>query len=87
MTLKLIENEFGTYAAGEHNEMLTEFLQDECNMSSAPLRTLDMQAENPKRRLRHAEKEKPMCRDLITALAVCHNVTPVYDDDTGEKAL
>lgn len=28
-----------------------------------------------------------MCRDLITALAVCHNVTPVLDKDTGQTAL
>ncbi len=40
-----------------------------------------------KKRIRHTDKERPMCRDLITALVVCHNVTPVYDEDTGEKAL
>lgn len=67
--------------------MLTEFLEEECQKSNAPLRIEEMQQEAGKRRIRHADKEKPMCRDLITALVVCHNVTPVYDDETGEKAL
>ena len=86
MTLKLIENEFGTYSAAEHQEMLQGFLRDECEKSAAPLRIDDIQLELG-RRIRHAEKEQPMCRDLITALAVCHNVTPVLDKDTGQTAL
>ena len=28
-----------------------------------------------------------MCRDLITALSLCHNVTPVYDDADNSKSF
>lgn len=38
MTLKYVENEFGTYSASEHQDMLRDFLTDECSKSSAPLR-------------------------------------------------
>lgn len=28
-----------------------------------------------------------MCRELITALSLCHNVTPVYDDVDNSKSF
>jgi hypothetical protein len=48
-----------------------------CTKHNGPLGDIDISDSSKKIR----RKNEYVIRDLITALAICHNVTPAYDEN------
>lgn len=78
MTCKRINTEFAQFSADESSlELLDEILKN-CKLHpNGPAGDFDVLTGklNMKKRDQHQT-----CRDIITALAICNNVTPVMQD-------
>jgi phospholipid-translocating ATPase len=86
MVFKQICFESGNFTE-EGLDELASILRDECRKSSGPLKDVEDNYSNTspeqinKKRLRRNRNN--VVRDAITALSLCHNVTPV--EENGEK--
>ena len=85
MTLKKIAMEY-TQFTSENTEDLQEFLVKNCEAHDGPLGDFahvrsEQSLEGRRRKRRELEFS---VRDLATALVVCHNVTPMYNE-SGER--
>lgn len=87
MIFKQICFESGVFTEESLDE-LTSILEDECKKSNGPLKDVEENFMNMlnsdvnnKRRFRR--NRNSVIRDAITALSLCHNVTPV--EENGEK--
>lgn len=87
MILKKISMEFSNFSTESMHEA-SELLRANCINHNGPLGDLDKLAinegENVKVKLKKRRDPEYTVRDLFTALAVCHNVTPTYNND-GER--
>ena len=75
MTLKRLTLEYWSFNLDE-STALTDFIQlvrDNFDKYTSPLADSNL----PKKRRRDPDM---VCRDLLTALALCNNVTPIYED-------
>jgi phospholipid-translocating ATPase len=69
-------------------DQIQAILVDECRKSNGPLKDyednlINMNQESSSKR-RFRRKSNCVIRDCITALGICHNVTPVYENDIKE---
>jgi phospholipid-translocating ATPase len=87
MVFKTICFESGVFTY-ETVDQIQAILVDECRKSNGPLKDYEdnlinmTQESSSKRRFRR--KSNCVIRDCITALGICHNVTPVYENDIKE---
>lgn len=83
MVFKQIAFEFGAFNEECIND-LRVIVKTECANKKGPMKEYDdHHEENPNKKLRRSRNG--IVRDALTALATCHNVTPVYD--SGEKSF
>eukprot|EP00349_Pseudokeronopsis_sp_Brazil_P006340 CAMPEP_0202969930 /NCGR_PEP_ID=MMETSP1396-20130829/15834_1 /ASSEMBLY_ACC=CAM_ASM_000872 /TAXON_ID= /ORGANISM="Pseudokeronopsis sp., Strain Brazil" /LENGTH=214 /DNA_ID=CAMNT_0049698011 /DNA_START=1018 /DNA_END=1662 /DNA_ORIENTATION=+ len=95
MTFKKVSME---YAEFDNYQDLKIMLDDNCSKHDGPMGDLNLQGHiiqqeqnprNPKQKQNKSKRRDQhfVVRDLLTALALCHNVTPVYPDenDTSKK--
>jgi hypothetical protein len=75
MICKRIMTEFAYFSADETAEDLKDLIMKNCKVfPDGPCGDFDL--ESGKTHSRRREQHQT-CRDLITALAICNNVTPV----------
>jgi len=91
MVFKKISLENGTVFTPEKKHEIVKYLKKNCEKYNGPLGDIEEkvkgladQADKKKKRLFRREKDC-LVRDLISALVLCHNVTPV--DDNGSRVL
>ena len=89
MIFKEICFETGNFTEESLDE-LSNIVEDECKKSNGPLKDVEdnltnmyQSGDNQKRRFRRNRNN--VIRDAMTALALCHNVTPV--EENGERVL
>lgn len=87
MIFKQICFESGIFTEESLDE-LSSILQDECRKSNGPLKDvednyLNLNVMNNESKRRFRRNRNCVIRDAITALSLCHNVTPV--EENGEK--
>jgi len=87
MVFKTICFESGVFTY-ETVDQIQAILVDECRKSNGPLKDyednlINMNQESSSKR-RFRRKSNCVIRDCITALGICHNVTPVYENDIKE---
>jgi phospholipid-translocating ATPase len=86
MIFKQLCFESGNFSEESLDE-LASIIVDECKKSTGPLKDMEdyytNETANTKKRFRRNRGN--VIRDGITALALCHNVTPV--EDNGERIL
>ena len=88
MVFKQICFESGVFTY-ETVDQISAILLDECKKSNGPLKDYEdnlVNASNLEGNQKRRFRRKGNCviRDCITALGVCHNVTPVYDNQIKE---
>jgi phospholipid-translocating ATPase len=84
MICKRIMTEFAQFSADETAEDLKELIQKSCRVSpEGPCGDYDLLTAKCSVRRR---EQHHTCRDIITALAVCNNVTPVQQDPSSQNA-
>lgn len=86
MIFKQICFESGVFTEDNIDE-LKEIINDECKKSNGPLKDIEDNLQNivntsSKKRLRRNRNN--VIRDAITALCLCHNVTPIEDEGKRE---
>ncbi len=81
MIFKQICFESGTFNEDSLEE-LTSIVQDECKKSIGPLKDVEEKILNSQEqnRKRFRRNRNNVIRDTITALGLCHNVTPTLED-------
>ncbi|EDK31407.1 phospholipid-translocating P-type ATPase, flippase family protein (macronuclear) [Tetrahymena thermophila SB210] len=97
MTFKKLSLESGIFTY-EETSQLQEIVKVQCSLSYGPMADIekivkkknlnDLEINSTKEReIKNIRREKDVIiRDLITALAICHNVTPIEGDD-GSKSF
>lgn len=55
-------------------------MQEQCELSSSPMSDLVKMTES-KKGMKIRRERDAIYRDMMTALAVCHNVTPINNED------
>lgn len=86
MELKKINMEYNNFSAESMHEA-AELLRANCASYNGPLGDLDAvisDGDTAKVKMKKRRDPEFTVRDLFTALAVCHNVTPTYNND-GER--
>ena len=89
MVFKKISLENGTVFTPEKKHEMMKYLKRNCEKFKGPLGDIEekIKAQDPsqkKKRIFRRDKES-LVRDLVSALVLCHNVTPV--DDNGSRVL
>lgn len=72
-----------TLFTDKNQKKLAHILRKQCEAQQGPLSDVAERFKNegPSARRRYHRRERDLVvRDIITALAVCHNVTPVIDE-------
>lgn len=78
MTCKRINTEFAQFSADESSLELMEEILKNCKMyPDGPACDFDIKTGKLKGKKR---EQHQTCRDIITALALCNNVTPVQSE-------
>lgn len=88
MIFKKLAMEYAHFDLDNLNE-LTQELNDNCRLGNGPMSDLDSSAlntpsQNPKSKRRD---QQYICRDFVTALALCHNVTPTFPDENDKSIV
>jgi phospholipid-translocating ATPase len=80
MIFKQICFEAGTYDEEGLGEMRT-ILKEECAKVNGPMKDLEEDVHKDKEAKKKTRRNKAnVVRDALTALSICHNVTPVYEE-------
>jgi phospholipid-translocating ATPase len=85
MIFKQICFETGNFTE-ESLEELSSIIEDECKKGSGPLKDVEdnimnmIHADSEKQKRKFRRNRNNVIRDTITALGLCHNVTPVEED-------
>jgi len=89
MVFKKLAMEYAHFDLDNLNELQQE-LTENCRLGTGPMSDLDPnnvhnnQSQNPKSKRRD---QQYICRDFVTALSLCHNVTPTFPDDTDTSIV
>ena len=79
--------EFSSFSTETMDEA-ANLVRENCSKHNGPLGDFDFnsiyESESTKAKLKKRREPEYTVRDLFTALALCHNVTPTYNDD-GER--
>ncbi len=78
MICKRLLTEFAQFSAEDSAEDLKELILKNCRIHpEGPAGDYDLETAKPSHKRRDQHQ---ICRDLLTALALCNNVTPVHQD-------
>jgi phospholipid-translocating ATPase len=80
MVFKQICFENGVFGEESLDELRT-ILKEECEKTNGPLKDIVESITREKDKVKVRRDKNVIIRDTITALAVCHNVTPVFEDN------
>jgi phospholipid-translocating ATPase len=97
MVFKKVSLEYAQFDIG-NEEDIKQMVEDNCQKYDGPMGDMPISGQckvksefkNPSMPLQKAKGGKRreqnfVVRDLITALALCHNVTPVYPDENDKS--
>jgi len=85
MIFKKLSLEFTAFDEDSHHDV-KNLVAQHCRDHKGPV--ADIRDLSPELRQKAKRREKNfVLRDLVTALSVCHNVTPVYDQDEEGNAI
>lgn len=94
MIFKKISLESGTTYTPDRIEELKRILKRNCEKHIGPLSDIELKMKNANNPLEIIENKKKrikrekdfLVRDILTALVLCHNVTPIFEEN-GEKSF
>lgn len=84
MVFKKLAMEYAHFDLDNLNDLKTE-LEENCKLGNGPnsdQQDGQTQSQNKKRR-----DQQYICRDFVTALALCHNVTPTFPDEHDKSIV
>lgn len=85
MIFKKLAMEYAHFDLDNLDDLYHE-LAENCKLGDGPMR--DFADEQQLRQGQRKRREQQyICRDFVTALALCHNVTPTFPDDNDKSVV
>jgi phospholipid-translocating ATPase len=86
MIFKKLAMEYAHFDLENIGELKSE-LRANCEVGVGPMSDITSTVDDQKQSLRKRRDQQFICRDFVTALALCHNVTPTYPDESDHSIV